>query len=82
MRYGYKPFKLVRHNYILTAGQEALYTQFWILPLSGLDDMRRGFGVLAGVGGRWEGGAEGSQGPRVAESKEGIKALPSCAFVV
>ncbi len=25
---------------------------------------------------------EGRQGPRAAESKEGIKTLPSCAFVV
>ncbi len=41
-----------------------------------------GLGFLARVGGRGEGGIEGRQGPRAAESKEGVKALPSCAFVI
>ncbi len=69
-------------TYIRAAGREALYTRFWILPLEGDDDTRNeGLGFWWGVG---EGGGapEGRQGLRVAELKEGIKALPSCPFLV
>ncbi len=74
--------KRSRTNYRRTAGQEVLYARFWILPLEGVDDTRQGFGGLAGVGGRVEGGVEGCQGLRAAECKEGVKALPSCTLVV
>ncbi len=67
-------------SYIRTAGQEALYVQFWILPLEDVDNTKgEGLGLWWGLG---LGAPEGRQCPRPSESKEGSEALPSCPSVV
>ncbi len=53
-----QPRCCARVSYVRTAGQEALYARFWILPLEGVNDMKgEGLGFWWGLRGGARGGA-------------------------